>query len=56
MTTVSTVRNSQILKDRLISVFIGFFAILWIFPILWTLWSSFRPYKEISRTRHLLDA
>jgi len=47
MTVVSPVRNSQVVKDRVISVCIGFFAVLWIFPILWTLWSSFRPYKEI---------
>lgn len=40
-------RNKQKIKDRYISLFIGMFAVLWIFPILWTLWSSFRPYKEI---------
>ncbi len=40
-------RNKQKIKDRYISLFIGIFAILWIFPILWTLWSSFRPYSEI---------
>lgn len=40
-------RNKQKIKDRYISLFIGVFAIVWIFPILWTLWSSFRPYKEI---------
>jgi len=40
-------RNKQKIKDRYISLFIGLFAILWIFPILWTLWSSFRPYSEI---------
>ena len=38
---------AQDIKDRLISLFIGIFAILWIFPILWTLWSSLRPYSEI---------
>ncbi len=38
---------AQDIKDRLISLFIGIFAILWIFPIVWTLWSSLRPYKEI---------
>lgn len=40
---------AQEIKDRLISIFIGIFAILWIFPILWTLWSSFRPYTEIMK-------
>jgi multiple sugar transport system permease protein len=40
-------RNKQKIKDRYISLFIGIFAVLWIFPILWTLWSSFRPYSEI---------
>lgn len=38
---------SQDIKDRFISLFIGIFAIAWIFPIVWTLWSSFRPYTEI---------
>jgi multiple sugar transport system permease protein len=41
------VRGTQVVKDRFISVFIGVFALLWIFPLAWTLWSSFRPYKEI---------
>jgi multiple sugar transport system permease protein len=40
-------RNRQVVKDRFISAFIGFFALVWIFPIAWTLWSSFRPYREI---------
>lgn len=40
---------AQDVKDRLISIFIGIFAIIWIFPILWTLWSSFRPYTEIMK-------
>ena len=40
-------RNKQKIKDRFISLFIGFFAIVWIFPILWTIWSSLRPYKEV---------
>ncbi len=40
---------AQEIKDRLISILIGIFAILWIFPILWTLWSSFRPYTEIMK-------
>jgi multiple sugar transport system permease protein len=39
--------RSQVVKDRVISLFIGVFAILWMFPIAWTLWSSFRPYAEI---------
>ncbi|MFM8644587.1 MAG: carbohydrate ABC transporter permease [Actinomycetota bacterium] len=39
--------SAQVAKDRIISVFIGVFALLWLFPIAWTLWSSFRPYKEI---------
>lgn len=38
---------AQQIKDRIISIFIGIFALVWIFPILWTLWSSLRPYKEI---------
>ena len=31
--------HAQQIKDRFISVFIGIFAIAWIFPIDWTLWS-----------------
>lgn len=38
---------AQDIKDRIISIFIGIFAVLWVFPVLWTLWSSLRPYKEI---------
>lgn len=38
---------AQDIKDRFISVFIGIFAIVWVFPIVWTLWSSLRPYAEI---------
>ena len=40
-------RGRQRMKDRFISIFIGIFALVWIFPIVWTLWSSLRPYKEI---------
>lgn len=39
--------HAQQIKDRFISIFIGIFAIAWIFPVAWTLWSSLRPYKEI---------
>lgn len=40
-------RDKQKRKDAFISVFIGFFAFIWIFPILWTVWTSLRPYNEI---------
>ena len=40
-------RGRQRVKDRFISIFICVFALVWIFPIVWTLWSSLRPYKEI---------
>jgi multiple sugar transport system permease protein len=40
-------RNSQKIKDRFISAFIGIFAIVWLFPIAWTLFSSLRPYKDV---------
>ena len=40
-------RGTQRIKDRVISIFIGFFAIAWLFPIIWTFYSSLRPYKEI---------
>ena len=39
--------HAQQIKDRIISIFIGIFALVWIFPIIWTLWSSLRPYSEI---------
>ena len=39
--------HAQQIKDRIISIFIGIFALVWVFPIVWTLWSSLRPYAEI---------
>lgn len=40
-------KNKQKRKDFFISLFIGIFALVWIFPILWTVWTSLRPYSEI---------
>jgi multiple sugar transport system permease protein len=40
-------KASQLRKDRLISIFLTIFAIGWLFPILWTLWSSLRPYSDV---------
>ena len=40
-------RDSQKRKDFFISFFIGFFALVWLFPILWTVWTSLRPYNDI---------
>ena len=40
-------KNKQKVKDRFISAFIGLFAIVWIFPIAWTIWTSLRPYKDV---------
>ena len=40
-------RNSQKRKDFFITLFIGIFAFVWIFPILWTVWTSLRPYNDI---------
>jgi multiple sugar transport system permease protein len=40
-------RNAQARKDRLISIFLILFAAIWLLPIGWTLWSSFRPYSEV---------
>lgn len=40
-------KNKQKRKDFFISLFIGIFAVVWIFPILWTVWTSLRPYSEI---------
>lgn len=39
--------NSQERKDRAISFFLITFAFLWLLPLIWTLWSSFRPYSEV---------
>ena len=40
-------RNRQKRKDAFISLFIGTFAFLWMVPILWTFWTSLRPYQDI---------
>ena len=40
-------KNTQKTKDRIISIFIGFFALAWLFPIAWTIWSSLRPYNDV---------
>jgi multiple sugar transport system permease protein len=40
-------RNSQKRKDTAISTFIGIFAFVWIFPILWTVFTSLRPYNDV---------
>ena len=40
-------KNHQRTKDNVISVVIGFFALAWLFPIAWTIWSSLRPYNDV---------
>jgi len=40
-------RNNQKRKDFFISLFIGIFAFVWIFPILWTVFTSLRPYNDV---------
>ena len=40
-------KNTQKTKDNVISVIIGFFALAWLFPIAWTIWSSLRPYNDV---------
>lgn len=40
-------RNSQSRKDFMISILLIAFALLWLLPIIWTLWSSFRPYSDV---------
>ena len=40
-------RNRQKRKDAVISLFIGIFAFVWMVPILWTFWTSLRPYADI---------
>ena len=38
---------SQKHKDLAISILLAFFAIIWILPIVWSMWISFRPYPEV---------
>ena len=40
-------RNRQKRKDAVITAFIGLFAFIWMVPILWTFWTSLRPYDDI---------
>ena len=40
-------RNRQKRKDAVITLFIGIFAIIWMVPILWTFWTSLRPYDDV---------
>lgn len=40
-------KNLQKQKDFMISLFIGVFGVLWLIPILWTIWTSLRPYEDI---------
>ena len=40
-------RNRQARRDRAISSLLIIFGILWIFPLIWTFWSSLRPYSEV---------
>ena len=39
--------NKQARRDRIISASLITFGILWLFPLMWTLWSSLRPYSEV---------
>ena len=45
--SVTRRRTAQVRKDRVISAALVVFAFLWLLPIIWTLWSSFRPYSEV---------
>ena len=40
-------RDRQKRKDAAISIFIGIFALAWVFPLLWTVYSSLRPYIDL---------
>lgn len=40
-------RNTQARRDRVISSLLIIFGILWLLPLIWTLWSSLRPYSEV---------
>ncbi|MEY4023454.1 MAG: hypothetical protein RLZ23_415 [Actinomycetota bacterium] len=39
-------RDSQRRKDLVISILLSIFAIAWLFPIFWVLWTSFHPYRD----------
>jgi multiple sugar transport system permease protein len=39
--------NKQARNDRIISAVLILFGIAWLLPILWTFWSSLRPYSEV---------
>ena len=45
--TVTKYRNKQKRKDATISALIMVFALVWLLPIAWTLWTSLRPYQDI---------
>lgn len=40
-------RDRQKRKDFFITLFIGFFAIIWMVPLLWTFFTSLRPYSDV---------
>ena len=40
-------KNRQKRKDAIITIFIALFAFIWMIPILWTVWTSLRPYEDI---------
>lgn len=40
-------RDKQRVKDLFISFFLGLFAILWLAPIAWTIWTSLHPYSDV---------
>lgn len=42
----SKYRNAQARKDLIISTLLIIFALAWLLPIVWTLWSSFRRYSD----------
>ena len=45
--TQSSYRSAQKFKDLVISLFLGLFALLWLLPIGWTIWTSLHPYKDV---------
>jgi multiple sugar transport system permease protein len=38
---------SQDRKDKMISALLIIFGIAWLFPLVWTFWSSLRPYSDV---------
>ncbi len=46
-TPIKAQRSRQRVKDRWISLLLSIFALIWLFPIIWVLLQSLRPYSDV---------